>query len=623
MFKTLIRRSIPLFLTVLFSAVLRTGQEARAAGASEAQFEPPTPYQLERFIENYVARNMQEAHAPGMVISVVLDGRPVFTRGFGFADLDRATPFTPETALRAGSVSKTVTSAAVLSFAERGILALNEPVSTYLPELSFQDSFGQAGTISQLLTLQGGYPDMLLGTHSPDQEDWQPLQDYLAAHLPPRTMPSGTVYSYSSLDHGLLGAALENVSGMPFDRVMSETLFEPLAMQQSTFAQPLPESIRVALAQGYFFQNGSFNPVPLDFVNLTPGIGLITTGADMSRFMQLVLNEGQLDSVRILQPETTAGLLSRQNAIHPYSRARTYGLSEVNINGRAALYQDGNGIGFANRLVFIPEYGFGLFISTNHRALGTGLMPTPANTFIRDLSAALIETYFPPSAPVYPAGSPLPDAAARAGRYAGHYVLAGTPKTDFFKVGALLDYVNVADNRDGSIRIGSSRYIEVDPLVFRTTEAPYFYAIFREGREGTVKYLAFGGTGSYTRVKWFETFNVQAGLAAAILVVSLATAIIWPFTRHSPAWLWLASLVQVGFLTGLGLALARGDLLQFFKGITPGMQALMVLPWLQAGLVLVSAIRLLQDPASIPYTLPPALASAAFVWFAWYWQLFL
>ena len=208
-------------------------------------------------------------------------------------------------------------------------------------------------------------------------------------------LPPGKVHSYNSWDHALLGQALADVTGQPFDQVLDEVLFRPLGMAHSTFTQPLPGAIAANLATGYAYVDGQYEEVPLDYVNLSPGIALVTTAEDMGRFMLALLNGGVLDGRQVLDPAAAAGMLTRQEEVHPRSRGRTYGLSEVTLGGRQVLYQDGNGIGQGNRLILAPEHELGIFLSTNHRPLTGDISDSAAYRFMKDLSTALLERYLP------------------------------------------------------------------------------------------------------------------------------------------------------------------------------------------------------------------------------------
>ncbi len=497
---------------LLLVAALFLLQTARADAASSEESAPEeggrpiTAESVTTFVDRYVAEGMGEAHAPGLVVTVVYGGEVIVVKGYGLADVASGRPMTAQTNLRAGSVSKPVTSAAVLELAAQGQISLAERMSAYLPDLPPEDGYGPAGTVAQFLTLQAGYANAVVETHAPTLDEWQPLDAYLQEHRPARVMPPGKVASYSSWEHALLGQMMAEVTGKGFDEAVAEMVFRPLGMAQSTFAQPLPEAIAAKLAAGYAFEDGAYEEVPPDYVNLSPGIALVTTGEDMGRFMLALLDDGMLDGERVLARETVAGMLNRQEVVHARSRSRTYGLSEITLGGRDVLYHDGNGIGHGSRMILAPEHGLGIFLSTNHRPLAPDVSSTPAYTFMKELGTALLERYLPPTAKEEQVPLPaLPEAAARAPRYAGHYRLAETSQQDFFKLGALLDNVDVADNDDGTISIGSKRYTEVEPLLFQSESDPGFFVVFVENETGEAEWLTFGGTGSYQKVSWYET----------------------------------------------------------------------------------------------------------------------
>ena len=120
-----------------------------------------------------------------------------------------------------------------------------------------------------------------------------------------------------------------------------------------------------------------------------------------------------------------------------------------------------------------------------------------------------------------------------------------------------------------------------------------------------------------------ESFKIQAGLAGLIALISLVTVLVWPFTRQSSVLVWLLSLVNLAFLVGLGVTLSQSDLLVFFKEISPGVQLLLILPWISALLTAAAIVQTARDPAHLLSSLLPILAGIAFLGFAWYWQLFL
>ena len=166
----------------------RCFSEAPSSEAATAPQNSPEP--LTTFVDAFVEEKMAASHAPGLVITIVYQGEVVLSRGYGVANIKTNRPMTAQTNLRAGSVSKPITSAGVLQLVGNGQIALDAPVSDYLTELPLEDEYGAAGTVAQFLTLKGGYADTVLQTHSPTLEGWQPLADYLQDNMPPRVLPS-------------------------------------------------------------------------------------------------------------------------------------------------------------------------------------------------------------------------------------------------------------------------------------------------------------------------------------------------------------------------------------------------------------------------------------------------
>jgi hypothetical protein len=457
-------------------------------------------------------------------------------------------------------------------------------VSEYILDLDLKDAYGPASTVGQLLNHEGGYEDAVVLSHAPNLESWEPLGDVLRADLPSRAFAPGLVQSYSSWDYALLGYAIEQVSGLPYEDAVADVLFAPLGMESSTYAQPLPPEIYGNLAVGYGWNHSKlgYDVVPHDFVRMSPGVALVTNGEDMGRYMRALLGGGSLDGNQIFGNEALTMLLERQASAHPFSRGRSYAFTELTLSGRKVLYHDGNGIGFMSRMVLMPEQDLGIFISVNHRNLYKGLSLTEAAAMVRNLSVEILENFVPESEVESPQVQPLPDRADHIKRYTGHYQAAHISRGDFLKLEGMLDNVDVKGNGDGTLSIGSGVYVEVEPLVFQSVESPGFFVIFVENAAGKVEFLTFGGTGSYQRVPWYQSLNFQLVLLGVLFLVSLSMAIVWPIKRQGHWMVWVVSLLNLGFFVGVGMLFVTEltDLLLFFKTIPFGVRILFAIPWL-------------------------------------------
>ena len=587
------------------------------------------------FLDAYIPEQMALAHVPGLIITVIQGEEVLVSKGYGFADLDNQAPMTPQTVIRAGSVSKSVTASAVIKLVEQGVLNLDAAVSDYIPDLKLDDEHGPASTIRQLLNHTSGYSDNLLLSHSPDQAGWAPLDQVLREDLPPRAFPPGRVSAYSDWNFSLLGYAIEGATGLPYEQVIAELIFNPLEMAYSTYQQPIPDELFTNLAVGYGWNYSKvrYDVVPHDFVRMSPGIAMVTTGEDMGVYMQMLLNDGRFKEQKVFGDQALASLLTRQNAAHPYSRGNTYAFTELTISGRKVLYKDGNGIGFASRLILMPEQDLGIFISTNHRNLGEGLwLSQAASMATRLLPTEILERFVPESELDIPAVQPLLNRVDQLERFTGHYQKAGVSRNDFFKLEGLLDNVDVRDNGNGTLRIGSGSYVEVEPLVFQNLDSPGFFVIFVANPAGEVEFLTFGGTGSYQKAPGYQAKNFQITLLVIVILISLSMAILWPIRRPGHWVVWLLSLLNLVFIVGVGMLFIPSitDLLIFFKTVPISVQVLFSLPWIVGLLTLVLLILLglrWKDPqfstgGKIHIGLL-AGSSVIVVWMANFWNLVL
>ncbi len=603
----------------------------RGVAQMENQPEPMEPEATETFVDAFLQENMETHHVPGLVITIVQDGQVVLSKGYGYADIAEKVPMTPHTAVRAGSGSKPVLASAVVRLAARGQLDLNAPVSDYITDLDLADEFGQASTVAQLLNHMGGYENGVVLTHAPTIEAWQPLGVVLKEDLPPRAFAPGKVMSYSSWDYALLGYAIEQVTGMPYEEAVARELFTPLGMEGSTFQQPLPPEIYHNLATGYGYNDSknTYDVIPYDFVRMSPGVALVTNGEDMGKLMLALLDSGTGEEAKLFDAQSLAWILERQASAHPYSRGRSYAFTELTLAGRKVLYHDGNGIGFTNRIVLIPGQSMGFFISVNHRNLAKDMSATQATKMVGNLSAALVESFVPASESEIPDVQPSPDAADRIERYVGTYHPADISRRDFFKASALSNSFTVKGNGDGTLKIGPRDYVEVEPDLFQSKASPDSFVVFVENDQGDVEFLTFGGTGSYQKTGWIQSANAQIAFAASILLVFLSFALLWPFTRQGPWLAWIVSLLGLVFWVGFALILTgQVDLLLFFKTIPLSFRLLSFLPRLIGILALVlplflSAIwRNNGAPlwAKIHYSLVN-VAALSLVWFAYFWKV--
>lgn len=205
---------------------------------------------FERFADSLMTAQLAKQHIPGATLAVVREGRIVFARGYGYADLERRTPVDAErTMFRVASVSKLLTATAAMQLVEQGRLDLHADVNEYLGLFKVPPTYPRPVTLFDLLTHTAGFDESNIARKAHRPSDVKPLGDYLARRLPSRVRPPGELICYSNHGMSLAGYLVEVTSGLPFEQYMKERVFTTLGMAHSSF-KLVPDSI-ADLAAGY------------------------------------------------------------------------------------------------------------------------------------------------------------------------------------------------------------------------------------------------------------------------------------------------------------------------------------------------------------------------------------
>lgn len=256
--------------------------------------------------------NERTRRAPQVNLSVaVLDGDAVaYAGGYGMANPERVLPATEHIRYRAGSVSKVFTAMAALQLAEQGRLNLDAPLADVLPGFRMRSRFAGAGPVTprQILRHRAGLPtDWAQGMWSDTPEPFRRLVSHLQDEY--LTAPPGALYAYSNVGFSLLGAAIEHITGEPYERWMQDQLLQPMGMQASAFEVAPPSGPFASVA---FDAKGKVEPEP--GLRDMPAGGLNTSVVDLLQLARLWFNQGRVGGRQILSP---ASLSAMQTPPHP------------------------------------------------------------------------------------------------------------------------------------------------------------------------------------------------------------------------------------------------------------------------------------------------------------------
>ncbi|MBS1241554.1 MAG: beta-lactamase [Gemmatimonadetes bacterium] len=341
------RAAVLLLLCLSSTAAAQNGHPLiPAAAPEEVGFSSARLSRIDSLVTDLVAQRK----VPGAVVYIARHGKVAYYKAWGYRDLESREPLRRDDIFRMASQSKAIASLAVMMLWEEGRFGLDDPVSRYIPEFAqptvlttfnpadssyTAEPAGREITIRQLLTHTSGLDYAAIGhdefkaiyakagVPSGIGNDRYTIGEKVKvlAKLPLRTKP-GTEFNYS-LGLDVLGYLVEVVSGMPFDRFLRTRIFDPLGMNDTWFYLPKDRAGRlVTLHDG---ESGTavpmkrlvFDGVDPDYPKLagtyfSGGAGLSGPVEDYARFLQLFLNGGEYNGVRLLSPKTVQMMLTDQ-----------------------------------------------------------------------------------------------------------------------------------------------------------------------------------------------------------------------------------------------------------------------------------------------------------------------
>lgn len=296
---------------------------------------------VKRLFEDYV----KNGHAAGASVAVFKDCKERFYFDTGYADIERGHDMSHNTIFRCFSMTKPITSVAVLILMERGIIDLYSPVSAYLPEFAVEnmkvldeDNVVPAKnemTVRDLMNMTAGtvYPDLgdeagrrmalLYDTISGEQDmGVKPgTMDFVRRiALQPLAFEPGTHWRYGT-EADILGAVVEAASGMRFGDFLEKEIFKPLGMKDTAFFVPDEKKERFAqiynVVEPGVFAIAKDRHLGMEGFDSRPafesgGAGLVSTVEDYGKFAMMLANGGTYDGVRILSPYTVEFMGSNQ-----------------------------------------------------------------------------------------------------------------------------------------------------------------------------------------------------------------------------------------------------------------------------------------------------------------------
>ena len=301
--------------------------------------------------------------SPGGVVGIFMDGRIIYSKGYGVANLDYDIPITPQSVLRIGSISKQFIAMCIAMLAEQGKLSFDDDIRTYLPEMP---DYGNQVTIRHLLHHTSGIREYLALVNligKPEGSVFgyttRELVELLSRQQKLNFEP-GSQFSYTNSGYFLLAEIVTRVSGMKASAFAQENIFEPLSMTQTRFYDD-PNAIIRNQAFGYSPKRDGGYRLDILRSDVIGDLGVITTVEDFlhwdNNFYENKLGARTKDLITMM---FTRGRTSNEEEL-----SYALGLEFDSYRGLKTMGHGGSAVGYVAEFLQFPEQRFSVVILSN------------------------------------------------------------------------------------------------------------------------------------------------------------------------------------------------------------------------------------------------------------------
>lgn len=357
-----------------------------------------------------------DSDTPGGEVAVFRDGKTIFAKAYGMANLSYGIPYRLDTRTNIGSTSKQFTAFAVMLLVEDGKINLDADVRTYIPELP---DLGAKVAVRNLLTHTSGYREYLnlvsLGGRRLDHGDYIDRKELISIiqRQPKLQNAPGAEFNYNNTAFALLSVIVERVSGMEFPAFMATRVFGPIGMTH-TLVRSSPETIVPGMSMGYSPGGKTGYLEARDLFSSMGAGGIYTTVADLQLWVQ------NLDNPRVGSRATINQMMTSFVLTKGDTTGYGFGLFIDKHKGLTRIQHGGADIAHRSQLYYYPELHAGLTTQSNDAAFDGSIASRLAEAFF----AADMKSEAPPAKVTSDASS---YDAKSFDKFVGRYALDAAP----------------------------------------------------------------------------------------------------------------------------------------------------------------------------------------------------
>lgn len=465
--------------------------------------------EIDAFMEQYI-----DVSSPGAGIAVVKDGEIIFSKGYGYADVENKKNIDPATTIfEYGSVSKLFVWTAVMQLVEQGKLDLNEEIKTYLPtEFASKLKYEKPITMLNLMSHTAGFEEYPFDLIHTSKESVKTLEEVLIEGQPKQVYEPGSTIAYSNYSTSLAGYIVEHLSGKPFSQYEMEYIFNQARMENTSGHPTLADKpeLENQKALGYIKVNEQFVNGIWSYVPLYPAGAVNGTLEDLANYAIALMPKDNEPGPLFANRETLDEMFLQSYTPHESLASNAHGFWEYDGKVRG-IGHGGNTVAFSANMVVVPEERLGVVVLTN----AAGEM---------DINYGIMELVL---------GNPDPQVAVTSQQLPntkemeGTYITSRNSKSSFFEwILGISSTLKVESVNENEIKISvygmEGTYVQTSPYFYELTSSTPMLdpKIYFEMDGDKVKRVTTGQIADYLPLEWDRQIPWYY-ISLAIIAVSL------------------------------------------------------------------------------------------------------
>jgi len=319
-------------------------------------------------IETWIRAQMEYYNLPGLSVGVVYDQELIWSKGFGYADVEKKTPATAETIYRIASITKLFTCTAIMQLRDQGKLRLDDPIQKYLPWFKIKNRYPDAPaiTIRHLMTHTSGLPREAAFPYWTDHKF--PTVEEIIEALPDQetTYPSETKWKYSNLGMSLLGQIVVAASGEDYEPYIQNHILRPLDMNSTCVHLTDEHKKRLATGYGRRLADDTRKIMEVsEYKGMTPAASISSTVEDLAKFASFQFRDGKESGNQILKT-TTLREMQRVHWLQPsWKSGWGLGFSVWHRDDKTFVGHSGWVAGYRTQLMLCTDDKIGVIVMSN------------------------------------------------------------------------------------------------------------------------------------------------------------------------------------------------------------------------------------------------------------------